>query len=58
VSLPPLIFLRMFVLNKNVQLKVLKSKLHSYKNDYKCLLKNETFANLNYELTTKIDTSV
>jgi CCR4-NOT transcriptional regulation complex NOT5 subunit len=35
---------------------VLKSKLLSYQNDYKCLLENfETFTNLNCELTTKIE---
>jgi hypothetical protein len=34
----------------------LKNKLISSQNDYKCLLENfETFANLNYELTTKIE---
>jgi FtsZ-binding cell division protein ZapB len=34
----------------------LKNKLFSSKNDYICLLeKSETFANLNYELTTKIE---
>jgi chromosome segregation ATPase len=38
------------------QLKTLKNKLLSSQNDYKCLLeKFETFANLNCELTTKID---
>jgi hypothetical protein len=38
------------------QLKTLKNKLISSKNDYKCLLENfETFANLNCELTTKIE---
>jgi hypothetical protein len=38
------------------QLKTLKNKLLSSQNDYKCLLENfETFANLNCELTTKID---
>jgi hypothetical protein len=36
-------------------LKVLKSKLLSSQNEYKCLLeKIETFANLNCELTTRI----
>jgi hypothetical protein len=34
----------------------LKNKLISSENDYKCLLeKFETFANLNCELTTKIE---
>jgi FtsZ-binding cell division protein ZapB len=34
----------------------LKNKLISSQNDYKCLLeKFETFANLNFELTTKIE---
>jgi hypothetical protein len=34
----------------------LKNKLNSSQNDYKCLLeKFETFANLNCELTTKIE---
>jgi hypothetical protein len=38
------------------QLKTLKNKLISSQNDYKCLLENfETFANLNYELATKIE---
>src|SRR5690349_5516836 len=33
-----------------------KFKLHSSQNDFKCLLeKIETFANLNYVLTTKIE---
>jgi hypothetical protein len=37
-------------------LKILKNKLFSSQNDYKCLLENfETFANLNCELTTKIE---
>jgi hypothetical protein len=52
----PLIFLRMYALNKKAQLKTLKNKLISSENDYKCLLeKFETFANLNCELTTKIE---
>ena len=50
-----LIFSRMFVLNKRLNL-TLKNKLISSQNDYKCLLeKFETFANLNCELTTKIE---
>jgi hypothetical protein len=41
---------------QKAQLKTLKSKLLRHQNDYKCLLqKFETFANLNYELTTKIE---
>jgi hypothetical protein len=41
---------------RKAQLKTLKSKLISSQNDYKCLLENfETFANLNCELTTKIE---
>jgi hypothetical protein len=41
---------------QNAQLKTLKNKLISYQNHYKCLLeKFETFANLNCELTTKIE---
>jgi hypothetical protein len=41
---------------QKAQLKTLKSKLISYQNDYKCLLeKFETFANLNCELSTKIE---
>jgi FtsZ-binding cell division protein ZapB len=41
---------------QNAQLKTLKSKLISSQNDYKCLLeKFETFANLNCELSTKIE---
>jgi hypothetical protein len=41
---------------QNAQLKTLKNKLISSQNDYKCLLaKFETFANLNCELTTKIE---
>jgi FtsZ-binding cell division protein ZapB len=41
---------------KKAQLKTLKSKLISSQNDYKCLLeKLETFANLNCELSTKIE---
>jgi hypothetical protein len=52
----PLNFLRMYALNKKAQLKTLKNKLISSENDYKCLLeKFETFANLNCELTTKIE---
>jgi hypothetical protein len=46
----------MYALNKKAQLKTLKNKLISSENDYKCLLeKFETFANLNCELTTKIE---
>jgi hypothetical protein len=38
------------------QLKTLKNKLISSQDDYKCLLeKCETFANLNCELSTKIE---
>jgi hypothetical protein len=38
------------------QLKTLKNKLISPQNDYKCLIeKFETFANLNCDLTTKIE---
>jgi hypothetical protein len=38
------------------QLKTMKNKLISSQNDYKCLLeKFETFANLNCELSTKIE---
>jgi hypothetical protein len=41
---------------QKAQLKILKNKLISSQNDYKCLLQNfETFANLNCELTTKIE---
>jgi hypothetical protein len=41
---------------QKAQLKILKSKLISSQNDYKCLLeKFETFANLNCELSTKIE---
>jgi spore germination protein YaaH len=41
---------------QKAQLKTLKNKLLSSQNDYKCLLeKFETFANLNCELTTKIE---
>jgi chromosome segregation ATPase len=41
---------------QKVQLKVLKSKLLSFQNNYKYLLdKFKTFANLNCELTTKIE---
>jgi FtsZ-binding cell division protein ZapB len=41
---------------QKAQLKTLKSKLISSQNDYKCLLENfETFANLNCELSTKIE---
>jgi FtsZ-binding cell division protein ZapB len=43
---------------QKAQLKTLKNKLISSQNDYKCLLeKFETFANLNCELTTKIEKS-
>jgi hypothetical protein len=46
----------MFALSKKAQLKTLKNKLISSQNDYKCLLeKFETFANLNCELSTKIE---
>jgi hypothetical protein len=41
---------------QKAQLKTLKNKLISSQNNYKCLLeKFETFANLNYELSTKIE---
>jgi hypothetical protein len=41
---------------QKAQLKTLKNKLISSQNDYKCLLeKFEKFANLNCELTTKIE---
>jgi hypothetical protein len=41
---------------QKAQLKTLKNKLISSQNDYKCWLeKIETFANLNYELKTKIE---
>jgi hypothetical protein len=41
---------------QKAQLETLKSKLISSQNDYKCLLeKFETFANLNCELSTKIE---
>jgi hypothetical protein len=41
---------------QNTQLKTLKNKFINSQNDYKCLLENfETFANLNCELTTKIE---
>jgi FtsZ-binding cell division protein ZapB len=41
---------------QKAQLKTLKNKLISSQNDYKCLLENfETFANLNCELSTKIE---
>jgi FtsZ-binding cell division protein ZapB len=41
---------------QKTQLKTLKSKLISSQNDYKCFLeKFETFANLNCELSTKIE---
>jgi FtsZ-binding cell division protein ZapB len=41
---------------QKAQLKTLKNKLISSQNDYKGLLKKlETFANLNYELSTKIE---
>jgi hypothetical protein len=52
----PLNFSRMFALSKKAQLKTLKNKLISSQNDYKGLLENfETFANLNCELSTKIE---
>jgi hypothetical protein len=41
---------------QKTQLKTFKNKLINSQNDYKCLLENfETFANLNFELTTKIE---
>jgi uncharacterized phage infection (PIP) family protein YhgE len=41
---------------QKAQLKTLKNKLIISQDDYKCLLeKFETFANLNYELSTKIE---
>jgi FtsZ-binding cell division protein ZapB len=46
----------MFALSKKAQLKTLKNKLISSQNDYNGLLeKIETFANLNTELSTKIE---
>jgi chromosome segregation ATPase len=46
----------MFALRKKAQLKTLKNKLIGSQNDYKGLLENfETFANLNCELSTKIE---
>jgi chromosome segregation ATPase len=46
----------MFALSKKTQFKTLKNKLISSQNDYKGLLeKFETFANLNSELSTKIE---
>jgi predicted nuclease with TOPRIM domain len=52
----PLNFSRMFALSKKAQLKTLKIKLISSQNDYKGLLeKFETFANLNCEMSTKIE---
>jgi hypothetical protein len=49
-------FLRMFALSKRLKLNLSKNKWLSSQNDYKCLLeKFETFANLNCELTTKIE---
>jgi hypothetical protein len=41
---------------QKAQIKTLKNKLISSQDDYKCLLENfETFANLNCELSTKIE---
>jgi hypothetical protein len=41
---------------QKAQLKTLKNKFLSSQESYKCLLKKfETFVNLNYELTTKIE---
>jgi hypothetical protein len=41
---------------EKAQLKTLNNKLISFQNDYKCLLeKFETFANLNCEMSTKIE---
>jgi FtsZ-binding cell division protein ZapB len=52
----PLIFSRMFALNKKAQLKTLKNKFICSQIDYKGLLeKFETFTNLNCELSTKIE---
>jgi hypothetical protein len=49
-------FFEVVCTKQKTQLKTLKNKLISSQNDYKCLLeKFETFANLNYELTTKIE---
>jgi hypothetical protein len=46
----------MYALNKRLNLKLLKNKLISSQNNYKCLLeKFETFANLNCELSTKFE---
>jgi hypothetical protein len=49
-------FFEDFCTKQKAQLKTLKNTLISSQNDYKCLLeKFETFANLNCELTTKIE---
>jgi hypothetical protein len=51
-----LIFFQDVCTKQKAQLKTLKSKLIGSQNDYKCLLeKFETFANLNCELSTKIE---
>jgi hypothetical protein len=51
-----LIFFEDICTKQKGQLKTLKNKLIGSQNDYKCLLeKFETFANLNCELTTKIE---
>jgi hypothetical protein len=50
------IFFQDVCTKQNAQLKTLKNKLISSENDYKCFLeKIETFANLNCELSTKIE---
>jgi FtsZ-binding cell division protein ZapB len=52
----PLIFFQDVCTKQKAQLKTLKNKLISSQNDYKGLLeKFETFANLNCELSTKIE---
>jgi hypothetical protein len=49
-------FFEVVCAKQKTQLKTLKNKLISSQNDYKCLIENsETFANLNCELTTKIE---
>jgi hypothetical protein len=46
----------MYALNKRLNLKLYKNKLISSQNDYKGLLeKFEAFANLNCELSTKLE---
>jgi hypothetical protein len=51
-----IIFFQDVCTKQKAQVKTLKNKLISSQNDYKCLLnKFETFANLNCELSTKIE---